>query len=378
MKGRSSRLFRSTYAEVNLQAIQHNYYELSKRVGAGARVMPVIKADAYGHGVVEVAQALIEMGADYFAVATLEEAMELREAGIETAILVFGAVPPLAADYILGHNITTTVWGTELIQELQEAAERHDTTTNIHVKIDTGMGRIGLRTVEQLQAVIDVLKQCPLVKMQGLYTHFACADEADKACTWRQHEQFKKFIAVVEQLPEKPLIHVCNSAGIIDTPEFAYDYVRAGISLYGYYPSTQVNRISAILEPAMTLKTHIINIKTIAISETVSYGATWMANRETIVATLPVGYADGYSRAFSNVGEVLVCGIKVPVIGRVCMDQILIDITDVADAKKGSEVVLFGRQADNQLTVEEIASKINTIPYEIVCAVSKRVPRIYT
>jgi alanine racemase len=371
-------MYRSTYAEVNLQAIKDNFFALKKRIGEQSDVMPVIKANAYGHGVIPVANTVVAAGAKYLAVSSLEEALEIRYADITVPILIFGYVPIEFANLIVKYNLTVTVFDIQIIKELDRLAFSQQKTAKIHVKVDTGMGRVGITDVNQFKEIVQLVKNSPNVLLEGIYTHFACADEIDKSHTEQQHNKFKVYIVeAMQQLNYKLLIHASNSGAAIDTPELAYDYVRAGISLYGCYPSKHVDKEAVILKPAMELKTQIIFLKELDRGKHIGYGATYQTSKPAKIATLPVGYADGYNRLLSNRGYVLVQGQRAPIVGRVCMDQTIIDVTDIQNVKVGDEVVLFGEQNDARITVDEVADLVHTINYEVLCAISKRVPRIY-
>jgi len=371
-------MYRSTYAEVNLQAIKDNFLALKKRIGEQSDVMPIIKANAYGHGVIPVANTVIAAGAKYLAVSSLEEALEIRDVGITTPILIFGYVPSKFANIIVERDLTITVLDITIIKELSRLAILQQKIAKIHVKVDTGMGRVGITDINQLKEIIQLVKNSPNVLLEGIYTHFACADDIDKSHTEQQHNRFKVYIdEVIRQFKHKVLIHASNSGAAIDMPEFAYDYVRAGISLYGYYPSKDVNKDAVTLKPAMEFKTQIVYLKKLDAGKDIGYGATYQTSKLSKIATLPVGYADGYNRLLSNRGYVLVQGQKAPIVGRVCMDQTIIDVTAIENIKIGDEVVLFGEQNGTRITVDEVADLVQTINYEVLCAISKRVPRIY-
>ncbi|OEF95877.1 alanine racemase [Desulfuribacillus alkaliarsenatis] len=370
-------LYRPTWAEVNLGAIKSNFFELQRQVGSSTAVMPIVKANAYGHGSIQIAKTLEEIGAKYLAVASLEEALELREAGITAPVLIFGYVPTSAAELIVKHNFTITVIEQAMIKELHTAALKNNSQAKVHLKIDTGMGRLGLLDFTEFKEVIELLDSYQGVVLEAIYSHLACSDEVDKAYSIAQYERFKAYIDYVGKRTNKPSVHLANSGAIIDLPKYAHDYVRAGISLYGYYPSAEVNKERVKLLPAMEFKTKVVYLKEVAANTCIGYGATYKTDKQSLIATLPVGYADGYNRLLSNSGKVIVRGMKVPVVGRVCMDQIMIDVTGVPNIQRGDEVVLFGKQSNQQVTVDDIAKQLNTINYEVVCAISSRVPRIY-
>lgn len=369
---------RPVWVEVNLDAFAHNMTNIRAKVKKDALVTAVIKADAYGHGAVQVAPILLENGADRLAVATLEEAIELRVSGIEAQTLVLGATDPARAEEVVRYDLDQTVFTFALAKALSDAAGKAGKKARIHIKVDSGMGRIGfLPDVASIDAIVDVLS-LPHLEFEGLFTHFATADETDKAYS---REQFRRYSLVQDALRERgyvpTLAHVGNSATIIDLPEYHMDMVRAGIVLYGTLPSDQVHTDVLDLQPTMQLKARITNVKTIGDHETVSYGRKFSATGERRIATLPLGYADGYTRLFSNKTDVLVHGQRAPIVGSVCMDQCMIDVTDIEGVAIGDEVVLMGRQGDEVISPEELANLIGTISYEIHCFFGRRVPRVY-
>jgi len=334
--------------------------------------MAVVKADGYGHGSVEVSRSALERGADCLGVALPEEGHHLRKAGIDVPILVLSVIQPGEAYKVVDSHLDQTVCSQELAEALDQEAGKASVRVNVHIKVDTGMGRIGVEP----QDVCDFVRRIQRLKnlnLTGLFTHFASADQADKSFSRKQIEVFNRVVRELQLTGiEVPKKHMANSAGILDLPESYYDLVRPGIMIYGLYPSGEVSR-SIELEPAMTLKTRISFLKTVPPGTPISYGRTFVTGKETKVATLPLGYGDGYSRLLSNRGEVLIHGHRAPLIGRVCMDMCMIDVSGVEPVNVGDEVVLFGED----LSVNEIAAKVGTINYEIVCAVGKRVPRIH-
>jgi alanine racemase len=367
---------RPTRAIVDLGAISFNIQSLKKHVKAGPGFMAVVKADAYGHGLVPVARTAYLAGADWLGVALLEEGIKLRKAGIKLPILVLGEALPRGADRFVQYNITATVCSPESLLALDQAAEMSDGQAAVHIKVDTGMGRIGLVPRDVLPFVERALS-LRNISVEGLFSHFASVDEKDKGFSYHQLDQFKEVIAALEgRGMHIPLKHFASSAATIDFPESYFDMVRPGISLYGVYPSTEVDH-SVSLQPAMTMKTAITFIKEVEKGVAVSYGRTFETQRRSRIATLPVGYADGYPRLLSNRGEVLVAGTRAPIVGRVCMDMMLIDVTDIPEANVGSEVILFGRQNSEEILVDEIAEKAGTISHEIFCGITKRVPKEY-
>ncbi len=369
---------RPVWAEVNLTAIKRNVQEIRRILGTDIEIMAVVKANAYGHGAVEVSRVALEAGADRLGVAILEEGLELRENGIWSPILILGYVPPSQYELAIKENIAQTVFDLKHARDLARLAQKNKKKALIHLKIDTGMGRLGF--IPGNRALNDVLEIASLkgVEIEGIYTHMAAADKADKSYSYHQLRNFNDFTArLAEKGLSVKLRHAANSASLIELPETRFNLVRPGITLYGLYPSSEVKRNVVELTPAMSFKAHISHVKKVPPGFSISYGCTYTTRRETIVATVPVGYADGYPRILSNCAEVLVCGRRVPVIGRVCMDQIMLDVTSVPFVEKGEEVVLFGSQGEEYISVDELAEKAKTINYELLCMVSSRVPRIY-
>jgi alanine racemase len=338
--------------------------------------MAVVKADGYGHGAVPVARTAVSSGAEWLGVALVEEGVKLRRAGLCVPILVLGAIVPEAAEEVVRHHLTVSVSTWELALALNQAARASGQKAGIHIKVDTGMARIGLAPRDVLPFVEQIVRLKHLF-VEGIYSHFASADEAGEPSTQRQLSEFKGVIAHLEARRVRiPLRHMANSAATIDLPESHLDMVRPGITIYGLYPSREVSHCLALV-PAMALTTRVVFLKEVPEGTSVSYGRTFFTRRTSRIATLPIGYADGYPRQLSNQGAVLVRGRRAPVVGRVCMDMTMIDVTDIPDASVGDEVVLFGRQLGNEVSVDEIAEKSGTINYEITCRITKRVPRRY-
>lgn len=363
---------RSTRAIVNLSSIAHNIAEIRKRIGNQRSLMAVVKADGYGHGAVEVSRVAIKNGADWLGVALPEEGQQLREAGIEVPILVVGLIQPEEAYKIVRFRLAQAVASVELLESLDYEAGRASTSVNVHVKVDTGMGRIGIKP-EEAVSFVRRLYSFKNLNLEGVFSHLSSADEKDKTFSVRQLQLFEQVINELHSaginVPKK---HIANSAAVLDLPQSYYDMVRPGIMIYGLYPSKEVSR-SIELKTAMTFKTRVTAVKEVPQGTPISYGRTFVTQKLTKVATLPVGYADGYSRLLSNRGEVVIKGQRVPVIGSVCMDMCMVDVSSIGDVRPGDEVILFGEE----LHVDEVAAKLGTINYEVVCAVSKRVPRIY-
>ncbi|WP_241154338.1 alanine racemase [Staphylospora marina] len=368
---------RDTVVEVNLDAIAHNVSAFRRHLPAGTEIMAVVKADAYGHGAIPVAREALAAGATRIGVAFVDEGIQLRRAGITAPVLVLGYTPPRAAEYALAHDLTLTVYSEESLEAVEQAAARLGTRAKIHVKTDTGMGRIGLKPGEVLPFVRKALA-CAHVEVEGLYSHFATADERDTAYARRQE---REFAGIVEEMNREgiriPVLHLANSAGAIAFPEGANSLIRLGISMYGFYPSAEVNRESVALMPALSFKTRIVHLHRPAEGTGISYGRTYIARGDETIAVIPVGYADGFNRLLSNRGFALVRGRRVPVAGRVCMDQTMLDVSSVMPVNVGDEVVLYGVQGDERITVDEVASLLGTIHYEVTCMLGARVPRIY-
>ncbi len=368
---------RPVWAEINLDNLAHNMREVKRTVKEGTLITAVVKANAYGHGSIYAAKTFLENGADRLAVATLSEAIELRKAGIDVPILILGYTPTSQYPLVIEHDITQAIYNLESARAFSQAAEKLNKTGLLHIKIDSGMGRIGfLPTDEAINDIIEISKLAN-IKVEGIFTHFATADEKDKRYT---NLQYDRFMSVINKLEEKglsiPIKHVANSAAIIDLPDFNLNMVRAGIMLYGYYPSEEVYKDRVNLIPAMSLKARVSHIKRVPKNTGISYGQIFVTERESKIATIPIGYADGFTRMLSSKVEVSVKGEKVPVVGRICMDQCMLDVTEIDDLNIGDEVVIFGYEKGS-LNADDIANMLGTISYEILCMVSRRVPRVY-
>lgn len=371
------RHLRPVWAEVDLDKLAHNMREI-RRVSKSKDIIAVIKADGYGHGALDIAPTLLENGATRIAVAVLSEAIELRRGGIEEPIMILGFTPPSLIDMLLRYDIEQTVYSYDLAQEISQMAQRKNKIAKIHIALDTGMGRIGFLPNEESAEEVYKISKLPNIIIEGLFSHFSSADEEDKDYTMYQFNNYNYFYEKLLQKGVKINIrHIANSAAIIDFPESHYEAVRPGIILYGYYPSNEVFKDRIDLKPVMSLKTNVVHIKKLPAGEYISYGRKFKTNRESIIATLPVGYADGYTRLLYNKAKVIINGSFAPVIGRICMDQCMIDVTDIDNIKLGDEVTLMGEQGDSKFTADTIAELIGTINYEVTCMVSKRVPRVY-
>ena len=368
--------YKRLYAKINLDAIRANARALTGNVRTGIKSLAVIKADAYGHGDVPVAKALVDMVTG-FAVATITEAVNLRKNGIKNPILILGFVDPDDFDELVEYEIDGVLYDYEDAFALNEAAKKQGKIANCQIKVDTGMHRIGLRPVEESVSVVAEIKKLKNLNVRGIFTHFAKADETDKAAANRQFAEFTRFIEMCKKKSITfEIAHCANSAAIIDLPEFALDQVRLGIALYGMYPSEEVSK-ALKLKPALSLYSEIAMVKTLHKGESVGYGGTFTAENDVRVATVTVGYGDGYPRRLSNKGYVLIHGKKAKIIGRVCMDQIMVDVTEIPEARVRDSVTLVGTDGDLTVTVEELAELAGTFNYEFVCALGKRIPRVY-
>lgn len=365
------------YAEINLDAIVKNVDNLMALTKENTGALAVVKADGYGHGDVAVAKAVAQKVTGY-AVATLDEAVNLRENGVKKPILVLGYVDPYEFDILVSHEITATVFDVETAQLLADAARVQKKQAHCHIKVDTGMRRIGLEPDENGIAIVKQITALKELSADGIFTHFAASDETDK--TSAEH-QFKLFTDFTGRLEKEGIHftyrHCANSAAVIDMPQVDLDMVRLGIAMYGMYPSDEVKKEKVELFPALDLKSHVTMVKEIPTGEKVSYGGTFTTTRTTKLATVSVGYGDGYPRALSSKGYVLVRGQKAPIVGRVCMDQMMVDVTDIENVTRADIVTLIGKDGDAEITVEEIAALAGTFNYEFVCDLGKRIPRSY-
>lgn len=362
---------RKVVAYINIDHLEHNIAQIRSRIGK-ARLCAVAKADAYGHGALPIARALESAHVDYIAVAYLEEALELREAGIRSPILILGITDPRNSELLIEHDIAQTIYTADSLLALDAAAARHGRKSKIHLKIDTGMHRQGIE-LENLPAFLEKLSSCRHLEIEGIYSHFAEADSPQRGFTLSQIVKFNQGLDMLARCGIKPpLRHIANSAGILNYPEAYYDMVRPGILLYGMSPDGSLKAPDGF-KPVMRLAASIANIKTIETGESVSYGRIFTANRRTRVGLLPIGYADGYARSLSNKAMVLIRGMRIPLIGRVCMDQFMVDLTDVPEVAVGDEATLFGTE---DLPAGFLTRLMGTLDYELTCGISKRVPRI--
>lgn len=366
-------------AVISLDAVEQNFREMRKNIAEDTKMIAVVKADAYGHGAVPIAH-LIE-GYDYiwgFAAATAEEAVHLRENGVTKPILILGIVFEEYYPELVRDDIRLAVCEYEDAEKLSKEAVLQNKTVHIHIALDTGMTRIGYADIPESVEEIKKIAGLPNLEIEGMFTHFSRADEYDRSPAMVQLERYQKFSDLVEAAGvEIPLHHCSNSAGIIRVPEANLSIVRAGITIYGIYPSSEVERDIVKLTPVMELKSHVTYVKDVPEGAAISYGGTYVADKKRRVATIPVGYADGYPRQLSNKGWVLIHGKKAPILGRVCMDQFMVDVTEIGDVKKGDEVTLLGRDGDEFISIEEIGDLCGRFSYEFACDISPRVPRIY-
>ncbi|MGY4715207.1 alanine racemase [Bacillus amyloliquefaciens] len=375
------KLCREVWIEVDLDAIKKNVRAIRRHIPNTSKIMAVVKANAYGHGSVEVARQALESGASELAVASVEEGIVLRRAGITAPILVLGFTALSCVKKSAVWNITLSAFQVSWIKKANRILEKEADSKrlSIHINVDTGMGRLGVRTEEDLLAVVKALKSSTYLSWDGIFTHFSTADEPDTELTMLQHEKFISFLRFLKnQDITLPTVHMCNTAAAIAFPEFSADMIRLGIGLYGLYPSASIKELNLVdLTPALSLKARIAYVKAMVIDpRTVSYGATYIAEPGEIIATIPIGYADGYSRALSNRGFILHRGRRVPVAGRVTMDMIMVSLGE-NEGKQGEEVVIYGKQQGAEISVDEIAEMLGTISYEVLSVLSRRVPRFY-
>jgi alanine racemase len=367
---------RPTVAEIDLGALAFNYHQIQRRVPKGVSILGVVKANAYGHGAVPVALKLERLGVDYLGVAMAEEGIELRKGGVKVPILVMGGFFEEEADRVLAYGLTPVVFQKDSLSVLSKAAEKQHRKAKIHLKADTGMGRLGV-PVDFWTEFLREVKQFPGIEVEGVLSHFSMTEEGEEPFTACQWSAFQNALAMTREAGISfKYLHIANSANLTAYPSYCGNLVRPGIMLYGAYPSPTLKE-SIPLKPVMTLKTQIHFLKSLPPGTRISYGGTFTTKRGSLIATLPIGYADGYSYGLSNRGEVLVRRKRAPVVGRVCMDYTLVDVTDVPRVSVGDEVILMGKQGRERITADEIAEKTHSISYEVLCLVGRRVPRIY-
>lgn len=372
--------YKRVWAEVDLDRIARNMANLKQNVGETTRLLGVVKTDGYGHGSVPVAKRLENLEFMFgFAVATPEEANILRMAGIKKPILVLGYSFPYAYEMLAMEEIRPTVFREDCLAELEAAAKRAGKKIKVHIKVDTGMNRIGIRPDQTGVDFVRKVLACTWLEIEGIFTHFFKSDEADKSCARKQFRLFTDFVKTVEEELDIriPFKHCANSAAIMELPEMGLDLARAGIAMYGLYPSEEVSKTVVDLQPALSLHSTVVYVKDVQEGETISYGGLFTAPEKMRVATVPVGYGDGYPRSLSGKGWVLIRGQKAPILGRVCMDQFMVDVTDIPKAREGDEVVLLGTDGQENITAEELGELSGRFNYELVCDLCKRIPRVY-
>jgi alanine racemase len=367
---------RPTVCCVDLAALRWNFGQIKRKIGPHKKILPMVKASAYGHGAVAVARTLADEGAHGFGVATFEEAVELRQAGIRCAILVVAGAYPEQVGQFIERQVTAAVHDRAAMKRLDAAAQACGAKLAVHIKIDTGMGRLGFLAAE-IDSWLPEIQKLKALKVEGVFSHFSQAESVQGDYTQKQLRIFHDVVAQLRsRILPPPIAHLANSAATITLPGAYFDMVRPGIMLYGAYPSREmVDQID--LRPVMSWKTCIAQLKKVPAGTSISYGQTFVTQRESVIATLPVGYADGYKRLLSNRGAVLIKGRRAPIAGRVCMDLTMVDVTDIANVQPGDEVVLLGRQAAAEITADEMAAWADTISYEIFTSLSTRVPRIH-
>lgn len=364
-------------AYINLDAIYDNIVNTRKIIHKETKIMIIIKADGYGHGALPIAKTLDSV-ADAYGVAIIQEGVEMRKEGIKKPILILGFTPKEYYEDVVQYDISQTVFQYDMAKALSDEAVKQGEKAGIHIKIDTGMSRIGFSDTKESIGNIKKIAMLPNIIIEGIYTHFSCADEKEREVTYRQLEKFNAFVKELEgEGIYIPIKHASNSAGIMEFPEANLNMVRSGISTYGLYPSPFVDRTKLKLEPGLELKTAVVYVKEIEEGIGVSYGSTFVTTRKTKVATIPVGYADGYPRNLSSKGRVLIRGKSAPIIGRICMDQFMVDVTEIHSVEEGDTVTLIGRDGNEFIPVEEMADLAGSFNYEFICGLSKRIPREY-
>lgn len=367
---------RPAWIEIDLKALKHNYYTIRNKITDKTKIAAVVKADAYGHGAVKTAQKLSQWGVDYLCVGSPDEGIELREAGIKKPILVLAEVLETQYQEVIKGKLIQTAASSRTLSGLNKAAAEADIIQPVHLKVDTGMGRIGFLPQNLLEA-FKTAKNLKNIKIEGVFSHLARADEDDKTFAYQQLEKFENVINKIENSGFKiTLKHIANSAAIIDLPEFSLDMVRPGIMLYGLFPSQELNK-NADLKPVLSFKTRVVQLRQLPAEAAISYGSIYKTEKKEKIAVLPIGYKDGYPRLLSNQGEVLIRGQRAPIRGRVCMGQTIIGVNEINDIEVGDEVVLIGKQGKNEIKAAEIAEKCDTINYEVVCNLSERLEKIY-
>ena len=372
--------YQRVYADINLDAVCYNMEQMHNNLSEKTQIIGVIKTDGYGHGAVQIGRELEKMSYVFgYAVATAEEAMILRHARLQKPILILGYTFPYCYEELIRYDIRPTVFREDMLKELSKCAHRIGKSAKVHVKVDTGMSRIGIKLDASGIAFVEKVLHTEGIELEGMFTHFARADEEDKTSAMDQIRRFKDFVSEVEEKFSYsiPVKHCSNSAGIVELPEANMDVVRAGITLYGLWPSDKVAKDIVDLKPVLSLKSHIVYIKEVEAGTPVSYGGTYVTPGKMRIATIPVGYGDGYPRGLSNKGYVLIRGRKAPIRGRICMDQFMVGVDEIPDAETGDEVTLIGADGTYQITMEELGELSGRFNYEFACGLGKRIPRIY-
>ncbi|MBP2033500.1 alanine racemase [Clostridium algifaecis] len=369
--------FRPAWVEINLDNLIYNARQIKNKVG-DRDIIGVVKADAYGHGAVEVASTLLKNGFTKLAVAILDEAIELRKNGIECPIMILGITPNFLFEDLIKYNLEPTISSYDDANSLSKMAVKYGRKIKIHIALDTGMGRIGFLPDDEGIDAVYKISQLQNIEIESLFSHFSTADESDKTYTKLQFEEYKKFYGkLMDKNVKINMKNIANSAAIMELPFTYFDEVRPGIIIYGYYPSNEVDKNKLNIKPVMTLKANIVHLKTIDKDKYVGYGRKFKSVRKTVIATLPIGYADGYSRRLSQKSKIIINDKLAPVVGNICMDQCMVDVTDVGDVSVGDEVILIGEKGNLKFNADNIASILETINYEVLCMMSKRLPRVY-
>lgn len=372
--------YQRVYAAVDLSAILYNMEQMHSHIAPETMMMGVIKTDGYGHGAIQIGRELEKLPYVFgYAVATAEEALALRQGGLQKPVLILGYTFPYSYEALIDQEIRAAVFREDTLEELSACAKRLGKKAKVHIKVDTGMSRVGIRPDEEGLSFLQKACRLPGIEIEGIFTHFARADEKDKTSARTQLSVFCSFVEKAEKLTGIviPVKHCSNSAGILELPEANLSLVRAGITLYGLSPSEEVPKEILTLRPALSLKSHLVYVKEVEAGTPVSYGGTFVTEKRTRIATIPVGYGDGYPRSLSGKGHVLIRGRRAPILGRVCMDQFMVDVTDIPEAKEGDEVTLIGKDGGEELTMEELGALSGRFNYELACDLGKRIPRIY-
>lgn len=370
--------YQRAWAEINLDNIAHNTRQIKNFIGNNTDILAIVKAEAYGHGLIETSKVIVNSGATSLGVATYEEGITLRNNGISVDILILGYTPKQRLVDVINNNLIQTVFNKDMARDISKESKKLNKTAQIHIKIDTGMSRLGFKSNHTTIEDVLYISKLPNISITGIYTHLAMSESSDKSFTYEQYHQFQY---ITNRLKEEGLSnfkeHICNSGGILNNIDLHMDLVRPGLILYGLSPSLEVDTSKLNLKPALSLKTRISNLKTLSKGVSVGYDRTFFTKRETIVATVPIGYADGYPRALSNKGKVIIGNSYAPIIGNVCMDQMMIDVTDIKDIKMDDEVLLIGKKGDMEISADKIAELVGSISREVMCNIGKRVPRVY-